>query len=401
VESDDVGTVAPQILEGRLLNAVCHVEEVTSVAQFMALRDVWRQVLDKSQQHTPFLTYEWFQCCLTGYLGHKDLFVLVIRDGSEVLGIAPWWRYHDVVRGIPVHRLGFIMGPDTPEVDFISQQGQRAIVLETVLNHCFSLRKDAWDMLTLSQWPIESPHYSVLEQILQQKHQAFCKGIVSKTLYLPIQKEWEAYLQTRSLKFRKTYRNIMNRINKLNNVEIQCIRQNVTGDIWQDVLSVSKKSWKFQAEIAIASQSEAERFFEVLTDMASQQGWLFVWLLKVDTFPIAMEYDLAYAGRVYALRADFDESYKELSPGSFLEYHIIKYLFEKGYCEYNLGPGLNAYKFHWTDHIRDNTFFSIYNITAKGIIMSLLERRLIPLLRHLRDIKENIIKVKFELWGGS
>jgi CelD/BcsL family acetyltransferase involved in cellulose biosynthesis len=387
VESDDAGTVAPQILESNLLNPLCRVEEVTSVTQFMELRDVWRQVLDKSQQLTPFLTHEWFQCCLAGYLGHKALSILVIRDGAEVLGIAPWWRYHDVVRGVPVRRLEFITTPDTPEVDFISQPGQRAIVLETILDHCFSRRKDAWDMLTLSQWPIESPHSSVLEQLLQQKHHAFYKGIASKTLYLPIQMEWEAYLQTRSSKFRKTYRNIMNRINRLNNVEIQCFRQKVTSDIWQDVLSVSKKSWKFHEEIAITSQVEAERFFEVLTDMAGQQGWLFVWLLKVDAFPIAMEYGLAYAGRVYALRADYDESYKELSPGTFLEYHIIKHLCEEGYCEYNLGPGLNSYKFHWTDHIRENIFLSIFNMNVKGSFISLLERRLIPFLKNLKYIK--------------
>ena len=356
----------------------------------MALRDVWRQVLDKSQQPTPFLTHEWFQCCLAGYLGHKTLSILVIRDGSEVLGIAPWWQSHDVVRGIPVRRLEFITTPDTPEVDFISQPGQRTLVLETILDHCFSLRKGVWDLLTLSQWPIESPHYSVLEQLLQQKHQAFYKGIVSKTPYLPIQMGWEAYLQTRSSKFRKTCRNIMNRINRLNNVEIQCIRQKMTGDVWQDVLAVSKKSWKFHEEIAIASQSEAERFFEVLTDIASQQGWLFVWLLKVDTFPIAMEYSLAYAGKVYALRADFDESYKDLSPGTFLEHHIIKRLFEEGYCEYNFGPGLNDYKLNWTNHVRENIFISIYNTTTKGIITSLLEGRIIPFLKNLRYIKENI-----------
>lgn len=215
----------------------------------MALRHVWQQVLDKSQQHTPFLTHEWFQCCLAGYLDHKALAILVIRDGSEVLGIAPWWEYHDVVRGIRVRRLGFITTPDTPEVDFISQPGQRAIVLETILDHCFSLKKDAWDLLTLSQWPRESPHYNVLEQLLQQKHQTFCKGIVSKTLYLPIEMEWEAYLQTRSSKFRKTYRNIMNRINRLNNVEIQCIRQKVMGDEWQDVLAVSKKVGSFTTRL--------------------------------------------------------------------------------------------------------------------------------------------------------
>lgn len=371
-----------------MFTPMCSVEEVTSVTQFMALRDVWRQVLDKSQQRTPFLTHEWFQCCLAAYGDNKALCVLVVRDGAEVLGIAPWWQSPDVVRGLAVRRLGFITTPDTPEVDFISQQGQRDRVLETILDHCFSRRQDAWDILTLSQWPTTSPHYSIWEKLLQQRHYAFCTGLASTTLHLPINMGWDAYLQTRSVKFRKTYRNILNRVNKLNHVEIQCLKQNITDDLWQEILAVSERSWKFKEGIALASRAETKQFFARLTDIASQQGWLCVWLLKIGSCPIAVEYDLAYDGKVYALRADFDESYKELSPGAFLEYHIVKTLCEEGYHEYNLGPGLNAYKLHWTNHSRDNAFCLVYNRNAKAIILSLLERRLIPFLRYIRDMKE-------------
>ena len=241
-------------------------------------------------------------------------------------------------------------------------------------------------MLTLSQWPAESPNYRALQEILREQRKNFFTEVASLTPYIPIQGEWEAFLQTRSARFRKTHRNIINRISKLNKVEIQCFSQDTSGTVFKEILAVSEKSWKQKGGIAISSRKETKKFFEALTDLAGQKGWLLVWLLKVDGVPIAMEYDLSYKGKVYALRADFDESYKEYSPGVYLEYHIIKTLFEERYHEYHTGPGLNTYKLHWTDQLKENMALQICNNNYKGWMIWTLEGRLLPFLKQIRDI---------------
>jgi CelD/BcsL family acetyltransferase involved in cellulose biosynthesis len=95
-----------------------------------------------------------------------------------------------------------------------------------------------------------------------------------------------------------------------------------------------------------------------------------------------MEYDIEFGGKVYALRADYDEAYASHSPGAFLEYHIIKHLFTNSYVEYNTGPGLNDYKLHWTDEFKENKHVLVCNRSLTGWLIWTLEGRLVPLLKR-------------------
>jgi CelD/BcsL family acetyltransferase involved in cellulose biosynthesis len=362
------------------------VDEIISKTRFQSLHAEWNDLLEKSGQYSPFLAHEWFGCCLAGYGGTKDIFILLVSEGSRVVGIAPLWRYQDSARGISVRKAGFITTPDTPFVDFIIHREHRYEVFRTLVDHLCTERKDTWDMLTLNQWPVESPNYRALHETLRKEHKGFFMGFSSITPYIPRRGEWEAFLQTRSSRFRKTHRNIVNRIGKLKSVEVQCFRQDATGAVLKDILAVSERSWKHKNGVAIASTNEAKMFFEKLTDIAGQKGWLLAWLLKVDDVPIAMEYDLEHSGIVYALRADFDDAYSDYSPGAYLEYQIIKRLFEQGYLEYHTGPGLNAYKLNWTDEFKENVILHLCNNNLKGWIIWALEDRLIPRLKWVRNL---------------
>jgi CelD/BcsL family acetyltransferase involved in cellulose biosynthesis len=224
-----------------------------------------------------------------------------------------------------------------------------------------------------------------MQQILFEKRKRVVCGISSMAPYLPIRGDWEGFLKTRSTRFRKTHRNIVNRVEKLKNVEMVCFQEDASGALLKHILAVSERSWKEREGIAISSGKEARQFFEALTDVAGKKGWLKVWLLTVDGTPVAMEYDLEYDGTVYALRADFDEAYKDASPGAYLEYMLVKKLFDEGYKEYNTGPGLNTYKLQWTDKMRTNVGLRVYNDNVKGFAVWALEHKLIPFLRRIRE----------------
>ncbi len=361
------------------------VEEVTSREQFTALKPLWESLLEESEESSPFITYDWFRCCLEAYSEGKKLYTLIVKDDSELIGIAPLWQYKDTIRGIPVRKIGFITSPDTPFVDFVFTDSRRNESLEMILHHLNTAGKRTWDVLTLAPWAVESPNYSTLQEILKKRRKKFFTGVAAMTPYIPTQGDWDAFLETQSVRFRKTHRNIINRINKLEKVETQCVQKDTIGTLLNEILSVSKRSWKDKEGIAISSREEARRFFKALTDLAGQRGWLFVWLLKTNGVPIAMEYDLLDDRKVYALRADFDETYRKFSPGSYLEYQIIKHLFEEGYLEYNTGPGLDVYKLQWTDQLKENAALNICNDNLKGCTIQTLEGRLFPFLRRVRN----------------
>ena len=362
------------------------IEEITSEGQLIALQAGWDNLLKQNGKYSPFLTYEWFRCCFASHSRGKEMFTLAVKDRSNLIGIAPLWRRRDVFRKIPVRKIGFISCPDTQVADFIVEDARRSEVLTAFLDYMFHMRKDAWDMLILEQWPAESMNYKTLQAILRGQRKRFFTGISSVTPYIPIRGEWEPFLQTLSVRFRKTRRNITNRIEKLKKLEIQCFRKDPTGSVFKDVVCVSGKSWKQEEGIAVTSREETNRFFAALTDAAGAKGLLLIWILKVDGAPIAMEYDLEVFGKVYALRADYDETYKEYSPGAYLEYQIVKSLFKEGYQEYNIGPGLNTYKLQWTEESRENMTLHVCNDSPKGWIVWGLQNRLIPFLRRIRNL---------------
>jgi CelD/BcsL family acetyltransferase involved in cellulose biosynthesis len=362
------------------------VNEITSDGRFQSCRAEWEDLLTASGAYSPFLSHDWFRCCLAGYGEGKELFILHVSDGPELIGIAPFWRYRDAVRGIPVMRIAFITSPDTPFVDFIVKRDRRSEVLGAIRDHLYAAKRGVWDILTLLQWPIESETCNTFVGILRTGRSNVFVGTSSKTPYIPRRSDWEKFFQSRSTRFRKTRRNIINRMAKLKNVHVECIRRDVTGSALGEIVAVSGKSWKHRDGVSIASRQGSRRFFELLTEAAGQQGWLLVWLLKIDQTVVAMEYDLEYRGAVYALRADFDDAYQEYSPGAYLEYHVIKYVFDQGYAEYNTGPGLNAYKLHWTDEFKDGGALYLYNNNFKPRAIALLEERWLPALRRIRHI---------------
>ncbi|MEW5977990.1 MAG: GNAT family N-acetyltransferase [Acidobacteriota bacterium] len=312
--------------------------------------------------------------------------MLVVQDGDEVLGIAPLWQGRSKIREVPVQRVEFILCPDTPAADFIVCPDRREEVLDALFGYLLSADfRDSWDVISLAQWPQDSPNFAASQQILKRLRIHYFDQTTSVTPVIALNGSWEEFLQTRSPKFRKTHRNVANRLGRLEGVEVHCHRRKAEDSLFEQILEVSSRGWKAAEGLAIGSLPATRRFFSALTETAAIRGWLMVWLLKVKDQPVAVEYDLADGKQVFALRADFDQSYKEYSPGSFLEFQIIKTLFDEGFSEYFTGPGLNAYKLHWTEVTCENKEVHIFNHNLKGRFLWRLERQIVPLLKKVKN----------------
>jgi len=349
-----------------MVKAALHVEEINSESEWAAIRHSWDALLQTMEANLPFLTYDGFSNSFQNFNGEKQLHILAVREGSTLVGVAPLWQFQERRYFVMVKKLGFITCPDMPFVDFLIQPNKRREVLSTLLDHLQGSRPKAWDVLSLEQWPGDSPNFQLFRELLFERHKHFFIGQTSQTPYIQITGEWEAFLQTRSVRFRKSHRNIVNKVNRQHKVEPHCFVKESEGTVYDTVLDVTTRGWKHRAGLAISSREDFRGFFKQLTDIASQKGWLMVWLLTFDGKAVAVEYDLVWDKKVYALRADFDDAYRSYSPGTYLEYHIIRNLFENGYIEYSTGPGMNEYKLHWTDQVRDNMALDLYNGTVSG-----------------------------------
>jgi CelD/BcsL family acetyltransferase involved in cellulose biosynthesis len=123
-----------------------------------------------------------------------------------------------------------------------------------------------------------------------------------------------------------------------------------------------------------------------LTQHAQQRQWLSLWILELDSIPVAMEYQLIYGGHVYALRADFRSAYHDLSPGTYLNWKLLERLFATDLTAYHMGIGENPYKLRWTEEFHEHWRLLIFGKTMRGRLLRAAKTHLKPGMRRLRDL---------------
>lgn len=179
-------------------------------------------------------------------------------------------------------------------------------------------------------------------------------------------------------------RNHINRFNRLGRVTIEKLSQLQPSDL-EDIMKISKGSWKGEKGSAINSKETTKAFFRLLREVAERQEWLQVWFLAINDHRVAMEFHLRERGTVYALRGDYLDQYKQHSPGRYLDYYIIK-----SHCEdhdiqtYDMCGDLYDYKRKWTR--TSQQFFRILWIKK-------------PFIRMLYNIKQ-LTGLKFKSEHG-
>jgi CelD/BcsL family acetyltransferase involved in cellulose biosynthesis len=91
-------------------------------------------------------------------------------------------------------------------------------------------------------------------------------------------------------------------------------------------------------------------------------------------------------GIVHALRADYDEAHRELSPGSALSFAIARALFSRGETqEYDMGPGLNDYKLRWATGSHETVDLRIHRRGLYPGLLHAVETAVLPAARRLRE----------------
>ncbi len=77
-------------------------EIITSVAEFVTIRDEWNRLSGAE----PLLRHEWFYSWWKHFGRHHRLAIVLVRDENAIRAIAPWYLAHDPLLGRVVRFLG-------------------------------------------------------------------------------------------------------------------------------------------------------------------------------------------------------------------------------------------------------------------------------------------------------
>lgn len=359
------------------------VRRVQDLAGFRDLAGAWRELCRDSGQTSPFLSHDWFDCCWRACDSVRRPEVVLVEDAAGPVAFVPLVAWRGSLRGLPARWLGMLDAPDTPFVDWLTL-GRPDSIVRAVLDHLAD-RRD-WDALVLDGVPATSPTLKALDAWLPDRFPSQNLG-VARSPYLSLIGSWEAFWRSTSQRFKKTVRSVRNRLQRAGRVTLDEYRLvDPRSAVFDELLDVSRRSWKAPRRLAIATMPGMVEFFRELTSRASKNGWLRLWVLRLDGRAVATEYQLEADGRVHALRADFDESLPdELSPGTYLSAEIVRSLFARdGVHEYDMGRGDNPYKSRWTTTAHESARLRVFRAGLYGSCLHALESRVVPVLRRLR-----------------
>jgi CelD/BcsL family acetyltransferase involved in cellulose biosynthesis len=359
------------------------VRRIESEAEFLSLALTWSDLAARSGQTSPFLSHDWFACCWSAVGPARRPEVLLVEDGGHTVALVPLMRWRESRRGLPIRRLALLECPDTPFIDLLVEGDARPI-MAALLDHL--AQRGGWDVASLQKLPVAAPTLKALESSLAGRF-PWRRADASLSPFLAIEGGWEPFWKGTSQRFKKTARNIQNRLERAGRVRVEeHTLLDPEGPLFAELVELTRRSWKGARGVAIATMPNMHGFFAELSRRASARGWLSLWTLRLDDRLVAMEYQLRDGGRVNALRADFDPAHREISPGSALNFAIARALFERGGVhEYDMGPGLNEYKLRWATGNHEAVHLVVYRPTAYGRLLHLLDSRVWPAVRRVRE----------------
>jgi len=365
-------------------------EVVDTFDKFKKLQPLWNTLLDQSDiVDAPFMTFEWFASWWQYYGNNNKMFVILVREGSETVGIAPFMRTKMSWRGFPLAAISVMDNYACGETGLILQKQHEARkneIMDSIFRYMQEHNSRCDILLSISVLK-DSVTDKALTGVFRSRKLEYLTYPTDTSPYIPVQGNWEEYFRSRSRNLRSKLNRVRNLYKRAGDYKIVKYTEGNMEQAMNELLQVSKKTWKYKAGTAIASSPETTGFFSTLAESLSRKGWLDIWILKLNGTPIASAYNMKYKKKVYASKMGYDEDYKHLSPSEFLNAEAIKDAFENSMLEFNWLGKADTYKMKWTSFCREHQKYVVFNNTLAGKALYLFEANIVARLKGLRSVR--------------
>lgn len=325
------------------------LQVVTEAAQLRELKPEWNALLQSSRSDSLFLTWEWISTWWEVY-GTSRLNVLVARDSTgHLVGLAPFQRVRRHFAGVwGFDSIEFIgSGSDvTPTyLDIIVSPGDEAAVIDLFVEHLSSDQTIA--RIELRSFADSSPHLAVIESALGGTAGRVRRVFDSVCPVLALPESPEAFLRNQSRNYRK----------KMGEYERRCardlriaLRRSSATSLNRDMASLAalhQKRWRGRSR-AFRSRQYLD-FHERLASELMQRNWLRLFLLEIESKPVAALYCIIYRGRYLFYQSGRDPLFNRYRLGLVIMHKVIQEAIKEGATVFDFLNGDEGYKSRWAD----------------------------------------------------
>lgn len=360
------------------------VEIISDFKKLLDLQSVWDQLVVDSGIHHPFLHHDWICTWWECFGAEKNLYILLVKVGDAIVGIAPLMRSEERIYGLRVRCLNSFYNSHTPRFDFILKQGSED-VYRSIWNHLSSVA-DEWDILNISQLSADSRTLGMISRLSKNDNYLIGLWHGEQSPYVSFNGAWDGFVRRLNRKHRANIRNRLNRLTKIGEVRLEVIpagEGNLTGAL-DEGFQIEAAAWKLKTGTAISCTPDVEKFYRVFANRAVYKGTLRLLFMTVGGIRIAFAYALCYSNKLYVLKTGYDPAYAQYSPYNLLCYLVFKYGYEHGLDEYEFLGNNEAWKLDWTREIRSHKWLFVLAPRWHMYLIYCAKFQWIPILQRQR-----------------
>lgn len=332
------------------------ITRIEDIATFESLRGEWNTLLDKACEKDAFLTWEWLFAWWKN-LGQREsrLWILAVRDGEKLIGIAPWMSNTKRKSFISLQRIENIGNPecDVSGIISIDPQTTADAICGYLINH-----KREWDILELNELPLSG---TTIQHFLTgiEKSQLGLQKSVDEHFYIPTTMDWDEYYKSLSKNLRHNLQRRMRRAQEMGDVAFSHYSgDSLSWEIFQSIFELSEKS-NFPD---LYRTDENKSFHRDLFEYMRSSGWMSIETLAIDQRLVAFQYGFIFDGKYEDWRGGIDKEHEILAPGKLLMKQSLEWRFKSGLRESDFLRGIYSYKMDWLPSSREFASIQVYNL---------------------------------------
>ena len=356
---------------------------VTDYETFVRLEPEWNDAVRRARVPHPFLLHEWFRTWWDCFGAGRRLHVVVVRDGGNVVAIAPLMTEQVHMYGLTVRKLDLLHNDHTPRADCIVA-GSPLPSYEAIWD---ALRdaKDQWDVLQLSRLPDDSPTHIAFASLADRDGCATGSWQGDRSPYLTLSGTWGGYHASLSAKFRSNLRNRLSRLRAFGEPRLDVLdaAEQIAG-AKEDALRLEASGWKDKAGTSITSDPAVHRFYSLLAQRAAERGWLRLMFLTVGGRRIATSYGSCFDERLFLFKTGYDPDYAACAPFKLLTYFAVERAFAEGLREIDFLGDAEPWKLEWTSTSRVHEWLYVFPNTMRARLLHSLKFQVVPELKRWR-----------------
>lgn len=338
--------------------------------QFERLAPEWRELLRSSASDCVFLTWEWMFTWWKHLAGNRRLWLVVLREGRDLAGVAPLaLRLRQPRRLLPFRRLEFLGGGyvGSDYLDLIATRGSEQLAIAKIADYL----ADRKLVLELSRIRTGAVSMGLVAALRSREHELIERGHEEVCPYISLDSlTWESYLAGLGAAHRYNVRRRLRNLSRSFEVQFRRARSPAECNSWLSLLiALHGKRWSDRQQTSNAfCQPELVAFHREFTAIALQHNWLRLQLLCLNDAPAAALYGMNYAGVFYFYQSGFDPAFSRHSIGLATMALTIRSAIAEGAREFDMLHGDEEYKFLWTHQVRQMLRFILFPPGVRGTL---------------------------------